>query len=97
LQIFYQNIKHRDGKADLFDPPHPVPALKKYHIHLEGIKLNLYEFDESLISSESLIQETCPYMKIFSSYQVRDLSIDYEQIGQFSTIKIFGRDLEGSG
>lgn len=30
LQIFYQNIKHRDGKADKFETPHPQPALKIY-------------------------------------------------------------------
>jgi hypothetical protein len=30
LQIFYQNIKHRDGKADKFETPHPFPALKIY-------------------------------------------------------------------
>lgn len=28
LQLFYQNIKHKDGKGDVFEPPLPFPSLR---------------------------------------------------------------------
>lgn len=52
LQIFYQNIKHRDGKADKFEAPHPVPALKIYEIDLGKVSLNMYEYPNDHIYSK---------------------------------------------
>ncbi len=44
MQIFYQNIKHRDGKAEKFETPHPHPALKVYEIDLGKVDLNMHEY-----------------------------------------------------
>lgn len=52
LQIFYQNIKQRDGKAELFEPVTPYPAKKEYVIEFPAIKANLYEFDEKTKTME---------------------------------------------
>jgi hypothetical protein len=42
LQIFYQNIRHKDGKADIFDPPLPYPSYRDYVIVFPKLKLNMY-------------------------------------------------------
>eukprot|EP00919_Chromeraceae_sp_WS-2016_P022222 GHVR01052845.1.p1 GENE.GHVR01052845.1~~GHVR01052845.1.p1 ORF type:complete len:113 (+),score=1.51 GHVR01052845.1:475-813(+) len=34
LKIFYQNIKHKDGKADIFEIPLPYPSLKHFIIKI---------------------------------------------------------------
>ena len=47
LKIFYQNIKHRDGLAEKFEPINLNPPLKKYRITINNLKLNLYEFKKS--------------------------------------------------
>ena len=46
LQIFYQNIKHRDGKAEKFEVPQKYPPKKVFKIILEKVTLNLYEYEE---------------------------------------------------
>jgi hypothetical protein len=44
LQVYYQNIQHRDGKAERFETPHPVPPLKSYEINLGAVELYMYEY-----------------------------------------------------
>ena len=46
LQIFYQNIKQKDGKAEIFEPANPYPPKKEYIIEFPSLNANLYEYDE---------------------------------------------------
>jgi hypothetical protein len=46
LQLFYQNIKHKDGKAEIFEPPLPFPSLREYNIYIQKVGLNMYHFCE---------------------------------------------------
>ena len=80
LQVFYQNIKHRDGKADIFDPPHPYPPLKKFIIDIEAIKLNFYEYVEGS-SSMRMSYINQHNMVVFASYKARNININYKQLG----------------
>lgn len=44
LQLFYQNIKHKDGKADIFEIPLPFPSLREYSIYIQKVGFNMYYF-----------------------------------------------------
>jgi hypothetical protein len=46
LQLFYQNIKHKDGLAEKFEPSLPFPSLREYNIHIQTVGLNMYHFVE---------------------------------------------------
>jgi hypothetical protein len=45
LQLFYQNIKHKDGLGEIFEPPLPFPSLREYSIYIQKVGLNMYDFN----------------------------------------------------
>jgi len=44
LQLFYQNIKHKDGLDEKFEPSLPYPSLKNYNIRIKKIGFNMYRY-----------------------------------------------------
>jgi hypothetical protein len=77
LQLFYQNIKHKDGKGDIFEPPLPFPSLREYSVYIQKVGLNMYSFEDKTNSMEP-----------FSRSLVDRFKLHYKQVGQDSTIKL---------
>lgn len=71
LQIFYQNIKQKDGRADVFEPPLPFPSLREYNIYIQKINLNMQHF-----------KEKDKLMESFASFFVGRFKLAYKQVGQ---------------
>lgn len=86
LQLFYQNIKHRDGKADIFEIPLPFPSLREYSIYIQKVGLNMYYFHEKNNSMEP-----------FSRFLIDRFKVFYRQVGQESSIKLEGETLSSTG
>lgn len=86
LQLFYQNIKHKDGKAEKFEPPLPFPTLREYNIYLHRLGLGLYRFDEKK-------QKMTPFVR----FQLAAAKIKYNQVGTKSSVIVSGEGLSGEG
>lgn len=78
LQLFYQNIKHKDGLAEVFEPPLPFPSLKTYNIYIGKIGLGMYEYREG------------SGMVAYSHSSMDKFKLTYEQEGSKSTITLSG-------
>lgn len=113
LQIFYQNIKHRDGKAELFETPHPFPSLKIYEIDLGKVQLDMFEYEEEdAIVEKTKVQRDSKHsslvspksfpvftrrMSIFEKIKAQSVRFLYQSQGPNSTIEIWFIEVEGFG
>lgn len=77
LQLFYQNIKHKDGRGEIFEPPLPFPSLREYAIYIQKVGLNMHYFEEKTNS-----------MDVFSSFFVDRFKVYYKQVGADSSIRL---------
>lgn len=86
LQLFYQNIKHKDGRGEIFEPPLPFPSLKEYSIYIQKVGVDMHYLEEKTNS-----------MDVFCSFLVDRLKVYYKQVGPDSTIRLEGETISGRG
>jgi hypothetical protein len=86
LQIFYQNLKHKDGKGDKFESPLPFPSLRQYNVYIQKVGFNMYNFNERTQKMES-----------FNRSVIKGFKIDYQQMGSQGQMKLIGESISSEG